>query len=69
MSQDIFKAPEVEAIPKIALAIPEAALAISVSDRTLQTLIKNGELPTLRIGTRRLVATDVLREWVREKTK
>lgn len=66
---DIFKSPDIEVIPKIALSVQETALAIGVSDRTVHSLIKSGELPTMRIGTRQLVPTDVLREWCRERTR
>lgn len=66
---DIFKAPEVETIPKIALSVREAAIAVGVSDRTIHQLIKDGELPSMRIGTRQLIPTDVLREWCRGRTR
>lgn len=64
MSQDIFKPIETEPIPRITLSIAEASKSMSISDRTIQTLISRGEIPTVSIGKRRLIPVDGLREWV-----
>jgi excisionase family DNA binding protein len=50
---------------KLLLNIREAAAVLGVSERTIRRLVKEGKLPTVQIGSRRLFRSDTLREWVR----
>lgn len=42
----------------------EAAAALSISERTLHTRTKAGEVPHVRVGHRVLYPVDVLQEWI-----
>ena len=65
MSQtDIFAPIPVEPVPRVALSIAEAAKALGLSDRTITSMVTKGEIPVVRIGKRRLIPVDGLREWV-----
>lgn len=65
MSQtDIFAPIPVEPVPRVTLSVAEAAKALSLSDRTITSMIAKGEIPVIRIGKRRLIPVDGLREWV-----
>ena len=61
---DIFTPIPVEPVPRVALSVAEAAKALSLSDRTITSMITKGEIPVIRIGKRRLIPVDGLREWV-----
>jgi excisionase family DNA binding protein len=50
---------------KVLLTRREAALALSVSVRTIDTLLASNELPSRRIGRRRLIALDTLQRFAR----
>jgi excisionase family DNA binding protein len=65
---DIFAPIPVEPVPRVALSVAEAAKALSLSDRTITSMIARGEIPVVRIGKRRLIPVDGLREWVASKT-
>lgn len=45
---------------RLALSVPEAAAALGVSRRALDEALLRGELPSVRLGTRRLVPLDGL---------
>lgn len=69
MSQtDIFAPIPIEPIPRVTLSVTEAAKSLGLSDRTITSLIAKGEIPVVRIGKRRLIPVDGLREWVAAKT-
>jgi len=55
------KIPPVE---PLALSISQAASALSVSERQIYVLAARDGLPTIKIGGRRLVRVDDLREWL-----
>lgn len=57
----------VEPVPKLALSIVETAEAIGVCERTVQTLLSNGEIPSVRVGQRRLIPVDALKEWLSKR--
>ena len=61
---DIFAPIPIEPVPRVALSVAEAAKALSLSDRTITSMITKGEIPVIRIGKRRLIPVDGLREWV-----
>ena len=48
---------------RFALSVEEAAAAIGISPRLMGDLATNGDILSFRVGTRRLFAIDVLREW------
>ncbi|NJL32379.1 MAG: helix-turn-helix domain-containing protein [Phycisphaerales bacterium] len=56
------------AIPALALSVHDAAAALGVSGRTIEKMVARGELPSFRVGDRRLFSVDSLRAWVREKS-
>lgn len=69
MSQtDIFAPIPIEPVPRVTLSVAEAAKALGLSDRTITSMIAKGEIPVVRIGKRRLIPVDGLREWVASKT-
>jgi excisionase family DNA binding protein len=49
---------------RLLLGLDEAALQLGISRRTVQSLIYSGELPSVRIARRRLVAAVDLEEYV-----
>ena len=53
---------------RVLLDVREAARRLSVSRSTLYELLASGELPSIRIHTRRLVARDSILEFVQKKT-
>ena len=53
-----------DAIPE-ALSVEEAASAAGVSRTFLYDRISSGELPTVKLGKRRLVRVEVLRGWLK----
>jgi excisionase family DNA binding protein len=46
--------------------VPQAAAAIHVSDDTVRTMVRRGDLPAMRIGRRILISKVVLAKWVEE---
>ena len=55
--------------PCLAMRPREAAASLSISERTLWTLTKRGEIPHVRIGRSILYSMDALRTWLDEKSK
>ena len=53
--------PEIE---KLTLSVPEAAEALGVSRAQAYIMVNSGELPSIRVGRRRLVPLDKLRLWI-----
>ena len=53
----------------LALSIPQAAKALSISDETLRRIIARGEIRTIKISeTRRILMTD-LREYLERRAE
>lgn len=48
----------------IALSVREAAEQLGVSRATVYGLINSGNLPSVKIGSRRLISREALREWL-----
>ena len=68
--QQVIRALEtVSLIPKLALSIREAGTALSLSERTVEGMVKRGDIPSFREGRRVLIPVDGLREWVRAKAE
>lgn len=55
-------------VPKVALTITETAHALGISRAVAYRLVKNGELPFVSIGTRKVVPVHALEEWARVHT-
>lgn len=53
-----------EHVPPRLLRRGAAARALGVSERTVDTLIRSGELPSVKIGKRRLIPVQALDEYV-----
>jgi excisionase family DNA binding protein len=51
-------------LEQLTYTVPEAAQVIGVSDDTLRRVIKRGDFPVLRIGSRVLIAKIALNDWI-----
>ncbi|MEW6273265.1 MAG: helix-turn-helix domain-containing protein [Thermodesulfobacteriota bacterium] len=54
-----------QVVTPLAVAVAEAARLVGVSRSALYDLVSRGELPTARIGRRRVVLLEDLRAWLR----
>lgn len=52
-----------------ALSLNEAARRLAVSARTVHRLVAAGELPTVRVGRRRVIRSTTLDGWLRGREK
>ena len=52
----------------IAISVAEAAERIGVSRAALYPLVMSGDIPSIKIGKRRLVPISALRGWVEQHT-
>jgi excisionase family DNA binding protein len=50
--------------PELLLTRDEAAAALKLCTRTVDKLIRNGELPVVRIGRRVLVSVSAIEAWI-----
>ncbi|MDX8347811.1 helix-turn-helix domain-containing protein [Cognatiyoonia sp. IB215446] len=50
--------------PPIAVSPDEAARLASVGRTTLYAALAKGDLPSIKIGTRRLIRVDAIRDWL-----
>ena len=50
--------------PPIAVSPDEAARLAGVGRTTLYAALANGDLTSIKIGTRRLIRVDAVREWL-----
>jgi excisionase family DNA binding protein len=53
----------------LSLSIKESGAVLGVSANTVRRLVAAGRLPSIRIGRRRLVPVEALKEMVRLTTK
>ena len=55
----------------LALSVRDAARVLSISERTLRSLVKEGRVPFVRLGgsekSRIVFPTDVLRDWLKRE--
>ena len=58
---------ETKEIERIALSVSEVATALGVSARTVRSLLKEGSLPCIRIGTRVLVEVEEVRKFINRR--
>ena len=50
--------------PVLAVGIRDAAGVLGLSHRTVQSMAKRGDLPSFKVGGRRLLSVAALRRWV-----
>ncbi len=55
------------AIPPVSVPVPVAAQLLGISPRTAWKLVKAGELPSFRIGTRVLIQYSAITSFVDER--
>ena len=60
--------PNASNVPRLALSAREAAQALSLSERSLDTLVAAGAVPIARIGRRRLFPVTALQRWLDDQT-
>jgi len=53
-----------EAGPRLAYSVREAAAVLGVSQSTMHRLVREGEVPSITIGSRVLVPVKAFAEWV-----
>lgn len=56
-------------VPKLALSAREAAEALSVSERQLWALTRDGVIPAVRLGGRVVYPVAVLQRWLEQQTR
>jgi excisionase family DNA binding protein len=61
---DIFQPIEVDLVPRLALRLPEAAMACGLSESFLHNMANSGEIPSVKIGRVRLFPVERLRKWL-----
>lgn len=54
---------------RLNLSVDETAAALKVSPRTVRSFLARGELPSMRIGRRRLIPWRALQKWVSDRTE
>jgi excisionase family DNA binding protein len=52
------------AAPQLAYSIKQAAATLSLSESTVEHMIRDRELPVIKCGTRRLISRDALEKWI-----
>lgn len=52
---------------RIALTVPEAAMALGLSTRTFERLLRNKEIPSKKVGRRVLIPTAAIEAWLTRK--
>ncbi len=55
--------------PRLALSCREAAEALGISERTLWQHVKDGRIPHVRFGSRRVFPLRVLEEWLLQEAR
>ncbi len=54
-------------VPRFALRVTDAALALGVSPRTIATLRESGQLRSFTVGRRVLISTAEIHRFIRER--
>lgn len=60
----IARPPLAQPAPRLALSAPEAAAALSISERTLRSETTAGRVPHVRIGGRIVYPVAELQQWL-----
>ena len=53
---------------RLAVTVDEASTMLGISRAALYPLVLSGEVPSFKVGARRLIPTKGLREWVERST-
>ena len=56
-------------VPKLSLTISEAAESLGLSVRTIEQLVRMGQLPVVRVGRRVLIPVKALSAWLDQQTQ
>lgn len=67
MTTDVYSA--LQEPQPLAVDVRGAAQMIGLSPRSIQALIKAGELPSFTVGRRRLLPVEGLRRWIESRTR
>lgn len=54
---------------KLVLNVQEVAEALGISRSYAYELMRNGTIPTVQLGRKRVVAKEKLNEWINEKSE
>lgn len=58
---------QISPVPRLALSLEEAAQAVGLCAKTVATLIRDGRLRSVRVGTRHLVPVSELQRWLTDE--
>lgn len=53
----------------LVLTIPQCAEQLEISERLVYTLIDEGVIPVVRLGTRKVIPIDALRQMLADRTE
>ena len=56
-------------VERLSYSVQEAASALGVSSRTIHEFVKDGNLAHFRMGTRVLIPSDALRQFIESRTQ
>jgi excisionase family DNA binding protein len=56
-------------MPKMLVSVEEAMSALSLGRSKLLELTYSGEIPSVKVGRRRLFSVDELQQWVTKRSK
>jgi excisionase family DNA binding protein len=54
-------------IPRLALSVPDAAVALGLAESTVWEMIKNGEIQSFQHKRRRLISIRAIEAWIAAK--
>lgn len=54
-------------IDRLAYSVPDAARMLGISPRAIYNRLANGELRSFRVGPRRLISLDALKDYIRTR--
>ncbi|MDB4306266.1 helix-turn-helix domain-containing protein [bacterium] len=54
-------------VERLALSVTEVAESLGISRAQAYKMVKSGELPSISVGTRRLIPDAWVREWMEEQ--
>ena len=60
---------DMEPVERLSYSVPEAARVLGVGTALLWRLVKRGEIPSVKLGSRRIIPVDQLRTWLSERSQ
>lgn len=63
------KAKPTRRIPVIGMTVDETAEALGLSPRTVADLVRNGEIPAARVGTRWIISPKAVQRWLEKRSE